>query len=337
MLIMVIFKIFFMGEAEQEYLSLIKKSQLNNKYAVRALQIVAETNSHHMTEIVRAIEQAEEAAEGEERLAITSLKHTVKKSEEVQDKSVKSKKRKSSGEKKSKVPKVDEAVEIDREVDRDMSREMGRDKSGMERAEVPEEAENEETPHDAFFPYPPEYYLFKMVDKAEYTESYIYYTRVQEKEMEKEVEESYPELKRSYFIVPRLGQAQKALYSAPMQCKVCGLRFYRVDRYTAHGETHQKKSQIEKTISGDMHRLWMLQKESRGEMEHKAHKKTLAQNLQDETESVPVKGDGDQRCTICKEQLEVTWSDEEECWVFKDALLIRSQPKREICHKKCAT
>lgn len=291
-----------MTSPRQEYAALLKARPLSNKYTVKALQVVAETNDHLAAEIAQAIEQTMAAASPEEKEILGSLQGALSQHYKYRFLGERPPSRK---------------------------RPLESEPRKKERREKESPAAGSE---EAFFPYPPEFYLFKLVDKKTYLKSYLAYTKASQPESAEVYAE--PTLSREYFVTPRLSLALKMLYAQGMQCKVCGMRFSAADALLAHGELHQRRNQLDKSIVGHIWRPWLLEPKEWGDAQPRLPKVPLYPTLPDETESVLVKGDRDQQCSICKEPFEVVWSDEDENWVFKDALQVRSSP-RQLCHKRC--
>jgi len=320
----------FMTRAMQEYLQLIKKTNIRDKYRIKALQIVAETNEQHTKEILEAIEKAIEEAKEQDRAVLQSLYTAIiaNSRTKIHTEGTSTKKRKNSEERQdSKVQKIEQKIEQkteqkERSIEETVYTEI-------------EQTETEGKQADMVYPVPIEYYLLRMIDKQAYMESYMYYTQNDKKQ---KIEEEKPELTREYLIVLRTELARSVLYTSLVQCKVCGMRFRSTEIYKAHSEQHERRAQIGKAVSGSMYRPWMAETEQWQEIEHKTQRMQLhTSHIQDESEEVPVNGEREQKCTICKEAFEIVWSDEEETWVFRDALVVRASPARQICHKKCAT
>ncbi|KAI5189262.1 hypothetical protein NECID01_0457 [Nematocida sp. AWRm77] len=296
-----------MTSALQEYRALLHSRPLSSKYTVKALQIVAETNEHHAQEIVKAIEQAMEEASVQDKEVLAGLLRALSqhyKYAPLTGASTPSTKRKKS-------------------VKEEPAKKECREK---ENGSSPQSAE------EMFLPYPPEYYLFKMVEKKKYLASYLFYTRTEQTAQEDA--ETEPSLSREYFIVPRLHTAQKMLYSTGMQCKVCGMRFSTGEALMAHGELHQRRNKMDKSVVGRLSRPWLLEPKEWTDPQPRTPKVSLYTALPDETDNVLVQGDREQKCSICKDPFDIVWSDDEESWVFKDALQVRTSP-RQICHKRC--
>lgn len=288
-----------MASADAEYSSLLQKSTLSNKYRIKALQKVAETNEHRAQEIVQSIKEKIPTETDENKEILLSLLRVLASHD---------------------------------------SYSFAEEKEAQKRRLDPQENQTkkqkiEENPKIRFLPYPPEYFLLKLVSKALYTDSYIYYTEGKDKKStETELE---PQLTREYLVVPHLEQAVKLLYTAATQCKVCGMRFDSLSLYTVHADMHQKKSQIGKSVEIPMWRAWLLEPTEWTKKEKKISV-TLKSTIQEKVPTVPVRGDRDQRCTICGDTFEIIWSDENECWAFNGALVIRKTP-RQISHKKCVS
>ncbi|KAI5190707.1 hypothetical protein NEMIN01_1172 [Nematocida minor] len=297
-----------MGSAEeQEYSALIRKSTLSNKYAVKALQCVAETNEHSAKDIIRAINSEITTGSDENKEALNSLLRLLAQHPSYHFI-------------REKEPKRRQSTESEPE-------------ESVKKRKV-EEKEPEQAKAEMFFPYPPEYILFKMVDKSNYKKSYEYYTQGSHSSKLAE-SEAEPELTRAYLVVPRLEQAVRLLYTAEIQCKVCGMRFDSISQYTTHADMHQKKSQLGRSVEVPMWRAWLLEPGQYSKKEQKISV-TLKTSVQGKVPTVPVRGDRDQRCTICGDGFDVIWSDENECWSFNDALIIRATP-RQISHKRCVS
>ncbi|KAH9387215.1 uncharacterized protein NEMAJ01_2111 [Nematocida major] len=284
----------------QEYSALIRKSKLTNKYIIKALKTVAETNNYYAREIVKTIQEEISAASDENKDALLSLLRLLAQNPAyffIEEGKTPHKKQKHI----ESVPVKKRKVQVEVEVNIE------------------------------FMPYPPEYFLFKLVSKQAYAESYAYYTEGKEKKsLEAELE---PQLTREYLATPHLEQAYKLLYTAATQCKVCGMRFDVLSLYKAHAEMHQKKSQIGRSVEAPMWRSWL---QETGAMQEQKVPVKLKASVQEKMPTVPVRGDREQKCTICGDAFEVIWSDESECWSFNDALVIRTSP-RQISHRRCVS
>ncbi|OAG29610.1 hypothetical protein NEDG_00743 [Nematocida displodere] len=305
-----------MTRIAREYTDLITRSTLATKYSIRALQAVAETNDHHAKEILQAINGAILSQHPEKKealkLLLTALQgHPAYAAPQPAPKS-----------RPEKRPHPKEHPE--------------NGNTNPENANGnPENAKKKKSlPKEGFFPFPPEFLLFKMVDKQAYAESYRYYTKSAHEER---TESTEPLLTRDYLTTPRLPLAVKTLYASSAQCKVCGMRFASIELFSVHDEHHQRRSQIDKKLSGAMWRPWLLEASQWAAAQKKAAPVSLKSMHHGKIENVPVKGDRSQRCTICKDPFEIIWSDEEECWSFKDALVVKTSPTRQICHRRCAT
>lgn len=293
----ILFKI-FMRTAEKEYLSLVKRTDLTNKYAIRALQAVAETNDHFAADIVCAIKREMEKSSDENKEALISLLQLLAE---------------------------DPSYYFIREPGRKRKRE---ETEQPKRRKTVKKEKKEKKEKERFFPYPPEYFLLKLVTKEVYRSSYEYYTnKIQTVEIEN------PSLDRKYLIVPHLQQAVRLLYTAEIQCKVCGLRFDSSIAYAAHAEMHQKKSQMGRTVEMPMWRAWLLEPGQWNQKEQKVAV-TIKSTVQEKVSTVPVRGDREQKCTVCGDGFDIIWSDENECWSFSDAIITRTTP-RQLSHRRC--
>lgn len=192
-------------------------------------------------------------------------------------------------------------------------------------------------------PFPPEYFLFKLVPRDVYIDSFKSLIRSSEVIQQKEP----ISLTRSYLISPGVDTlAQRLLYGSPLQCKACGLRLINTTQEAAHREIHHRRAHLERTLPGcQLGRPWMHSEEewtsAAPPQGNRLILPQLSKHAQDplsEPAEVPVNGDTEQACALCKEPLRATWSDLKEAWVFKDALLVRAtQGHREICHRRCIT
>ncbi|KAI5160892.1 hypothetical protein NEAUS03_1385 [Nematocida ausubeli] len=301
-----------MAAAQQEYEVLIQKCTLTNKYAVKALQIIAETNDQHAQEIVTAIKAEISKEKEENKEALLSLLSFL-----------------------GQHPSYS-FLKASYPEKRSLSAEEPERKKKRKIEEVPEKLPEklpEPEEDTAFLPFPPEYFLFKLVDKATYTASYIYYT--EGNTASKTDPDDLPKLTHEYLTTPHLESAIKLLYTSATQCKVCGMRFDSVSAYTAHAEMHQKKSHLVRGSDILTWQGWLMEPVQWTKTETKVSV-NLKPSFQEKVPTVPVRGDRDQKCTICGEAFEVIWSDESECWSFNDALIIRTMP-REISHKRCVS
>ncbi|KAI5186880.1 hypothetical protein NEHOM01_1769 [Nematocida homosporus] len=314
----------------QAYTALLKESSLENKHVLQALQITAETNDHHAIEIADSIQQEAKTAESPRKESLEALLKALSQHHAYSFLAKKSRKRSAPEPEPIKQAKIDPVI----------SKSPSPPSPSLVTPLSPPAAKPVSSNLPSFgsllLPYPPEFFLFKLVDKKTYLESYQYYTASKEEDSH---HDQLPTLERSYLNVPRLALAQKFLYSTIAQCKVCGMRFDSLEPYTAHADAHQRKSQIDKSLSGGaIWRPWLLEiNQWAGEKPQHFPKVSLKESHQDQVDNVPVKGDRDQICTICKDPLEVIWSDNDECWAFKDAILVSSQPTRQICHRKCVS
>lgn len=298
-----------MREVEEEYASLVRKSDLSNKYAVDALKEVAKTNDQFAKDIIRAIKGEMKETSNENKEALLSLLKLL--AEEPSYYFIReSPKRKRQPEEASSENSKKRKVSKEEPILSDTSKGL------------------------SFFPYPLEYFLLKMISKSSYKESYLYYTK--EPSTNASTPNIYteePKLTREYLIVPRLQQAIRLLYTADIQCKVCGLRFDSLSLYSAHGDMHQKKSQIGRSVEIPMWRSWLLEPVEWSQKEQKVSI-TIKSSVQEQVSTVPVRGDREQKCTICGDGFDVIWSDENECWSFNDAIITRAVP-RQISHRRC--
>ncbi|EIJ89443.1 hypothetical protein NEPAR06_2168 [Nematocida parisii] len=313
-----------MVEAQQEYSSLIHRCTSMNKYTVKALQVVAETNDQYAQEIVQAINIELSGITNENKEALHSLlqflgQHPAYSFIKGKEPQKRAESEMAEPEKKRKIQKIENSSKIS--VAQEPKISQKEPKISQKKPEI-------------FYPYPPEYFLFKLVDRPAYTASYIYYTEGRtSKQNEQEV---LPDLTRDYLVTAHLDQAIKLLYTSAIQCKVCGMRFDSLSVYTAHAEIHQKKTHITRNSSDiSMWQSWLLEPTQWTQTEQKVSV-NLKSTIQEKVSTVPVRGDRDQKCTICGDGFEIIWSDENECWSFNDALVVRTMP-REISHKRCVS
>ncbi|KAI5172833.1 hypothetical protein NEFER03_1849 [Nematocida sp. LUAm3] len=318
--------------ASQEFKELLKRASLKNKFAFPALQVIAETNGHYAKDIAHSIEEEiKESPEKQE--ALSSLLELLSSNTMYTFLMKPQRKRKASPETSSKKILKEERIEKDSSTEQEPPKKPSKEKKKQQTTKNDQIPSSSVKP-SSFYPYPVEFLLFKLTDKKEYLSSFQYYTK------SKQEEEDMPPLPiREYLCTPRFELAQKFLYFGPAQCKVCGMRFTALDTYSAHNEAHKRKSQIDRTASEAIYRPW-LQRAHEWTGDKQETPKISFQRAsfpQSSTENVLVKGDRDQLCTLCKDAFEVIWSDEDESWIFKDAILIRSSPTRQICHRKCVS
>lgn len=301
---------------------MLERSKPENRHAFKALLIVAETNDHHALELVRAIKTVAKEADPEKKSALGALLHVLSKQQPFMP-HIKCPKEKPREEKRKDQPPPD-----DGEAHAKRKRKTEDQTAGNKKAEKKGGSNDP-------FPYPLEYYLFKLVSTEEYAESARYYMDISTnlKSAREEEQKEKPELTRAYLTAPRLSQAQKVLYGSPFQCKVCALRLNSPEQNRAHNEAHTKKSAFQ-NLSGQMWRPWLLDL-SQWTSGAQQHVMTIRDTIEEVQENVPVQGERDKTCAVCHEPFEIAWDDREECWIFLDAILVKKDPARQICHRRC--
>ncbi|KAI5180560.1 hypothetical protein NEOKW01_0864 [Nematocida sp. AWRm80] len=350
-----------MSDATKEYTKLLKKGTLVNKYRLKALQYVAETNTHYRTEILTAITNHLKIVTGKDREELTYLLNTLtgqstqsnqtmqrprtkedkedtqaEGSEEINN-SFNTKEIEGTEETQETQEKEEKEIEEREEANTFWEQEPERGRRKRVSSEENKQAKVQKK-ENTFFPFPLEYLLFNLISKQEYLETYTYYSQFKINAIDTKI--PIPELSREYLITPHLSLAIKLLYSSSTQCKICGIRIQTPAVFKTHMDIHQKRSQIEQTAGGHMYREWLIDL-FEGTTERYPVKMTLNIPLHKnkgstKPQTVPVNGQRNQKCSICKDPFEVIWSDEDECWSFKDAILLRESPTRQVCHQKCA-
>lgn len=320
---------------KEEYGLLLRELRSRDKHRIKVLSIIAETNDHKSREISEAIAEALERAQPEQKQAILALAEALSRTSNYSRLALPAK---AEAPAKEEAPAPGDAAEFpsNKRIKTESNQGASLDKS---------------------LPYPIEFYFYKLVPREEYASSFEYYRGIYDRapqgpaaraERGRAAEEAPVDMEevrmdRDSLGVRRLELGVSYLYSSHVQCKVCGLRFDDpTGAYTAHVDQHQKRSQMEAAPAQAqmMWRPWLMEPREwahPGDSRRKSVAISQGPVSPVEASRVMIRGDKDNRCFICKDSFEIVWDDEEEDWAFKDAILIKEDGARQICHRRCAS
>ncbi|KAI9264838.1 hypothetical protein BY458DRAFT_490932 [Sporodiniella umbellata] len=152
-----------------------------------------------------------------------------------------------------------------------------------------------------------------------------------------------PELKLdSKALQIRHPHAHDVLYTArPLQCKQCGFRYPKTEQgqrtMDAHLDAHFRQNRKRKEKTRGLSRAWFVAVDAWIQVP------TFLQDLKETTTTTTTKPHPDQHlvvkltdekktCAICGETFLQFWNDDEEEWMFKNALLENSTMYHATCH-----